>query len=54
MNEEEECCENCKYWDKTYWKCENPDQRANDADYYMSPPEHNCWLHEFIEKGKFI
>lgn len=39
------CCANCEYWNEKYMKCEHPEQRADDADYYMAPPDKMCDLY---------
>jgi len=40
-----ECCATCEYWSEKYRQCENPEQRADEADAYMAPPEKVCELY---------
>lgn len=43
---ENRTCKNCEYWLKKYHKCENPEQRQDEAEDYMSPPDKKCELWE--------
>ena len=39
-------CKTCEHWNEKYMKCENQEQAASEAEYYMCPPDNICDLYE--------